>query len=191
VAKCLLKASPLAEAGIDVQIEFKHWSKNILQKWSSRLVHLAVPFVLMTHARWFRIALGYLALSSLQIGIWALFAPRSFYDGFPGFGRTWVAVDGPYNEHLVRDFGALNLALLVIFVAAAVTLSRPLVMTAALASLVWNVPHFSYHLFNTDGLSSSDLVASLGGLLASVVFSLLILVTARTKLSPDGTVSAG
>lgn len=140
----------------------------------------------MTHARWFRIALGYLALSSLQIGFWALFAPRSFYDGFPGFGRTWVAVDGPYNEHLVRDFGALNLALLVIFVAAAVSLSRPLVMTAALASLVWNVPHLTYHVINTDGLTSMDLVASLGGLAASVAFSLLILVTARTRLPQEG-----
>lgn len=145
----------------------------------------------MTHARWFRIALGYLALSSLQIGFWALFAPRSFYDGFPGFGRTWVSIDGPYNEHLVRDVGALNLALLVMFVAAAVSLSRPLVMTAAVVSLVWNVPHLTYHLVNTEGLTTSDLVASLGGLSASVVFSLLILVTARTRLPLDGAASTG
>ena len=34
-----------------------------------------------------------------------------FYDDFPGLGRSWVAADGPYNEHLVRDVGALNLAL--------------------------------------------------------------------------------
>ena len=38
-------------------------------------------------------------------GLWATLSPRSFYDEFPGGGRAWVAADGPYNEHLVRDFG--------------------------------------------------------------------------------------
>lgn len=136
----------------------------------------------MTHVLWFRFALGYLSVSSLQIAVWAMLAPRSFYDGFPGFGLSWISVDGPYNEHLVRDFGALNLALLVVFVAAAVTLSRPLVITAAFASLVWGVPHVIYHAIRTDGLSTFDLIGSIGGLFMSVVFSGLILVTARTRL---------
>lgn len=136
----------------------------------------------MTHALWFRIALGYLSVSSLQMGAWAMLAPRSFYDGFPGFGLSWISVDGPYNEHLIRDFGALNLALLVVFVAAAVTLSRPLVITAACASLAWAIPHVIYHTIRTDGLSNLDLVGSVGGLLVSVLFSGLILVTARTRL---------
>ena len=65
----------------------------------------------MTYRRWIRIALGYLAFVSLEVGIWAQFAPRSFYDDFPGLGRAWVRVDGPFNEHLVRDVGGLNLAL--------------------------------------------------------------------------------
>ena len=85
----------------------------------------------MTHSRWIRIALGYLSLQNLQLGLWALLAPRSFYDGFPGLGRAWISSDGPFNEHLIRDFGALNLAVLVVFVAAAVSLSRPMVLTAA------------------------------------------------------------
>ena len=37
--------------------------------------------------------------------------PAAFYDDFPGLGRMWVAPDGPYNQHLVRDVGELNLAL--------------------------------------------------------------------------------
>ena len=37
--------------------------------------------------------------------------PRSFYDDFP-LGRGWIAASGgAYNEHLVRDVGALFLAL--------------------------------------------------------------------------------
>ena len=57
------------------------------------------------------------------LGIYAAFFPRAFYDDFP-FGRRWVAHDGPYNEHLVRDFGAMNLAL------AAVTLARAVLRLA-------------------------------------------------------------
>ncbi len=118
-----------------------------------------------------RVALGYLSLITAQIGFWALLAPQSFYDGFPGMGRAWVAVDGPYNEHLVRDVGALNLALLAVLVLAAVRLTRELVMLAAVASAAWGVPHLIYHLFNTDGLATGDIIASLGGLFAFVAFS--------------------
>ncbi len=141
----------------------------------------------MTHARLLRIALGYLALIALQLGAWALLAPQSFYDGFPGLGRTWVSVDGPFNEHLVRDVGALNLALAVLLIAAAVRLSRELVLIAAVASLVWTVPHLLYHLFNTDGLASGDVVASVGGLTLSTIVPLMVLVTARKHLPVQAT----
>lgn len=118
----------------------------------------------MTPTVWARIALGYLALVAIQIGVWAQFAPRSFYDDFPGLGRTWVSVDGPYNEHLVRDVGGLYLALSVLLVAAMITLSRTVIIAASVAVLVSGVPHFVYHVMNRDGLSSGDLAMSLGGL---------------------------
>ncbi len=118
----------------------------------------------MNIRRWIRIALGYLTLSNLQIGLWALVAPRSFYDGFPGLGRGWISVDGPYNEHLIRDFGALNLSLAAVFVIAAVTLNGTVIRSACIAALVWGVPHVLYHVFNTEGLESADILASLGGL---------------------------
>ena len=101
---------------------------------------------------------------SLQIGVWAQFAPRSFYDDFPGLGRAWVAVDGPYNEHLVRDVGGLNLALAAVLIVAMVTLSRPVIIAASIASLLYGVPHLVYHIAHHDGLATSDVVISLGGL---------------------------
>ena len=104
----------------------------------------------MTPATWTRVALGYLVLVSLQIGAWAQFAPRSFYDDFPGLGRAWVSVDGPYSEHLVRDVGGLYLALTVLLVASIITLSRALVITASAAVLISGVPHLVYHLANRD-----------------------------------------
>ena len=59
---------------------------------------------------WLRGGLLVLAVSALTVGLWALLVPRSFYDDFPLPGRAWVSTLGPYNEHLVRDVGALNLA---------------------------------------------------------------------------------
>jgi hypothetical protein len=139
----------------------------------------------VTYSRWTRIALGYLALVSLQIGLWAQFAPRSFYDHFPGLGRAWVAVNGPYNEHLVRDVGGLNLALAAVLIVAIITLSRPILIAASVASLLYGVPHLVYHIANTDGLSTSDVVVSLGGLalFAAVPIAVIALsprVAART-----------
>lgn len=65
-----------------------------------------------------RSAIVLLAVSSLVVGVWQMAAPRAFYDGFPDFGQSWVSVDGPYNEHLPRDVGGVNLALAVVALAA-------------------------------------------------------------------------
>lgn len=124
-----------------------------------------------------RAALGFLALSSVSTGAWAVLAPRSFYDGFPGFGSVWIAIDGPYNEHLIRDVGALNLALTVLLLGAAWTMSRDVVIIAAAASVVWGAPHLVYHVFNTDGLDTRDTVLSLSGLAAFLILSIWILIT--------------
>ena len=53
-----------------------------------------------------QLAVAVIAAGSAVIGGWAQLFPRSFYDDFPGLGRAWVAMDGPFNEHLVRDVGA-------------------------------------------------------------------------------------
>jgi hypothetical protein len=124
-----------------------------------------------------RVVLVVWAAVSVQLGIWAALAPRSFYDDFPGFGREWVRVDGPYNEHLVRDFGALNLALAVVTIAALITLSRPLVIAVAVAWLAWSVPHFVYHLRHLDMFSSTgDKVANVFLLGSLPVLAVVVLV---------------
>ncbi len=123
----------------------------------------------MSPQRWTRIALGFLILISVQVGLWALFAPQAFYDDFPGLGRAWINVDGPYNEHLIRDVGALNLALGALFVTAWVRLDRSLVIVAGAAALTWGVPHAIYHIANTEVLSGSDVVLNVGTLMLYVV----------------------
>lgn len=92
-----------------------------------------------------RLVLTVLAASAAYVGVWALLAPRSFFASFPGGGRSWVAADGPFNEHLVRDVGALYLALLVVTLAAAVRPESGRVRLTGVAWLVFGVPHLAYH----------------------------------------------
>jgi hypothetical protein len=133
----------------------------------------------MTYRRWIRIALGYLALISLEIGVWAQFFPRSFYDNYPGLGRAWVAVDGPYNEHLVRDVGGLNLGLAAVLIVALVTLSQWTVVAGCLASLLSGGPHLVYHIAHSDLLDGGDVVASIGGLALFAVLPIVVIVVSR------------
>jgi hypothetical protein len=127
--------------------------------------------------------LAILGLVGLQIGVWATFAPRSFYDDFPGGGRTWVAADGPYNEHLVRDFGALNLALTAVVAVALVTRAPAAVRAAALAWLVYSVPHFTYHVRHLGVYDTSDKVLSLTALGGAVLVSAAVLVAGLVRPS--------
>src|SRR4051794_30974007 len=136
----------------------------------------------VTRAAWVRIGLAVLAVQTAVLGLWAGFAPRSFYDDFPGLGRMWVSVDGPYNEHLVRDVGWLNLALTVATIWAAVTLARSLVIAVLVAWLVTSVPHLAYHVAHLDGLATGDRVGELASLaLAPIVAAGLLAVAARTR----------
>ncbi len=129
----------------------------------------------MTYRTAARLGLGYLLIGAITVGLWGTFGPRSFYDHFPGFGRIWVSPDGPYNEHLIRDFGALSLAMAVLLLAAAVLLTRHMVATAAIASLAGGVPHLIYHALNTDPLGTADNIASLTSLTVAAAFPLLLL----------------
>jgi hypothetical protein len=92
-----------------------------------------------------RLALLLLAAAALYQGVWAQFAPRSFYDDFPG-GLGWVAVAGPYNEHLVRDVGGLVSGLGVLAIVTAVWLTTPLLVANAVSWLVYSLPHFAFHV---------------------------------------------
>ena len=101
---------------------------------------------------------------------------RASIDGFPGLGRTWVAVDGPYNQHLVGDVGTLYLGLAVIGVAALISRHDLLIRVFGLGSLVFGLPHLVYHLRHTEPLGASDNVLSLGGLAVAVACALLCMV---------------
>jgi hypothetical protein len=125
-----------------------------------------------------RILLAGLALPAVVIGTWATFAPRSFYEDFPGFGQVWVRPDGPFNEHLVRDVGELNLALAFVTLGAVVWCTPLLVRLVAGAWLVEGIPHLVYHLRHLDPLASHAKVASIAGLAIVPVVALVLVAMA-------------
>lgn len=133
----------------------------------------------MTERRRRRIRLGlvYLAVTSLEAGLWATFAAHSFYDDFPGFGRQWVAGDGPYNAHLVTDAGVGFISVGVVLVLAAVWMERRVLQAALAAAALHGLPHLLFHLRHpNEALRSPDEAVSNGGLLLGVALAILLLV---------------
>lgn len=127
-----------------------------------------------------RAALAVLAASSAVVGVWAQAFPRSFYDDFPGLGRVWVAVDGPFNEHLVRDVGGLNLGLALVAAMALVTGRVAVARAAGGAALVYGLPHLAYHALHLDGVGMVDVVAMLASLTLVVLAGLAALGPGRS-----------
>jgi hypothetical protein len=126
-----------------------------------------------------QVAATVLTLSAAYVGVWALLAPRSFYDDFPLPGRDWVSLAGPYDEHLVRDVGGLYLALGVLTLWATLRPRTDLLAIVGIAWEVFSVPHLLFHAGHLDGLASSDKVAETTSLGATVLLAALLLVPAR------------
>jgi hypothetical protein len=127
-----------------------------------------------------------LAASAAVVGVWALLAPASFYADFV-LGRGWIALDGPYNEHLVRDVGALNLALAVVTAAAAHRRDPWLIRLAAVATLVYAVPHLAYHTTAMGPFGVGDAVAQLVALTFQIAAPILLMWRPVPVAALDGT----
>ena len=130
----------------------------------------------MSVAKGTRFGLVVLGVQALLPGAWATASPRGFYDDFPGFGAHWISSDGPFNEHLLRDFGALNLALAVLALLAALWMTRQLVLATLVSLLVYGVPHLAYHVVHGYDGSPIDQIALYGGLALGPVLAAVILV---------------
>ncbi len=110
-----------------------------------------------------RAGLVLVGLGNAEVGLWGELSPHSFYTTFPGFGHHWVAVMGPYDEHLVRDYAGCEIGFAVLLFCMALWFAnRQLVLGGGLAFIAGTLPHFVYHLTTTAMLSTQDNVASLG-----------------------------
>ncbi|MGY1751576.1 hypothetical protein [Blastococcus sp. SYSU D01042] len=132
-----------------------------------------------------RILLWILVLPGLYVGLWATLAPASFHESFPGPFSSWVAADGPYNEHLVRDVGTFNLGLAVASAAATRYRDRGPGLVVALAWIVSSVPHLGYHLHHLGGLGAVEAVAQVVALSSTIVLAVPLLLPVRDGSSAD------
>ena len=122
-----------------------------------------------------RILLVATAAIGLFVGGWAAIAPQSFYDAFPGLGRIWVAIDGPFNGHLIRDVGALYLGLAAGSIAAAFSRTPDAGRAIGLAWAVFGLPHLIYHVSEFGGMHPIDVVGNLVALGGSLALGVVLM----------------
>ena len=121
-----------------------------------------------------------MGIFGLYTGIQQQFLPRIFYERFPGFGMAWVAPDGPYNEHLMRDLGGVNLALTFLVFLAIARPTADLVRGVAIAVLISQIPHFVYHTLHLDLLPDTlERGLQTASLLVVSLVPVLVLIASR------------
>jgi len=85
-----------------------------------------------------RAGMWFITAVEITVGVVATLTPRWFYDNVP-----WVDLAPPFAEHLMRDYGAMNLALGLV-TAVAFTMDRVMVRTSLAAYLLFAVPHLIF-----------------------------------------------
>jgi hypothetical protein len=122
----------------------------------------------------FRAVLYGLGGIQLLNGVWITISPTSFYEDFP-LGRGWVEALPAYNEHLMRDVGALFMATGVLLIVAGYFLERRLTLISLVVWLLFAVPHTVYHLLNLAPYSTGDAVGNVVALAATVLLPVYLL----------------
>lgn len=135
---------------------------------------------------WVRIGLLYSAAAVGFVGAWALPAPRSFYDRFPGMGMEWASASGPYNEHFIRDFGAFELGFALLFLWAAFRPTVSLLRAVTTTWVVVQVPHVIFHAAHDENLTSREWTTQLASLLVLLAVGVAVAVWAWRVSEPGG-----
>lgn len=109
-------------------------------------------------------ALSATSVIALVVGIWAHFFAQGFYENFPAVWGKWIHQDGPYNQHLVQDVGAMYLALGFASLCGLVWRSAQTLRVLGVAWTTFGLLHFSYHLAHLAGMTVTDAVGNVVGL---------------------------
>jgi hypothetical protein len=124
-----------------------------------------------------RVGIWFLALVELAVGVVATLTPRVFYDRVP-----WVSLAPPYSEHLMRDYGAMNLALTVVTLAAAITMEQLIVRIALTAYLVFAIPHLLFHISHHQHYTTTAAIGETTVLAVAVLLPVALLALTRERL---------
>jgi hypothetical protein len=136
------------------------------------------------------LALAFSTLLGLLVGGWAYFAARSFYDSFPGVLGSWVSVDGPFNEHLIRDVGAMYLALGAASIGGLVWRHPIVSRVLGLAWTVFGTLHFAYHALHLAHMPLESAIGEMVALGISLLLGVVLLIPARDPAGPSAPGSA-
>ena len=134
-----------------------------------------------------RVLLVFFGLVEALVGVWPLVSPTGFYQDFPGFRTAWVAMDGPFNGHLLVDFGGLNLAMGVVLIGAAVMGTTVAARVAAVALLLYGAPHLAYHIGHVAHFERIDQVLIIWTTALGVVVPLVVLLIPGKRVSSPAT----
>jgi len=123
-----------------------------------------------------RVGIWFLAFVELAVGIVATLTPRIFYDDVP-----WVSLAPPYSEHLMRDYGAMNLALAVVSLVAAITMEQLIVRAALAAYLVFAIPHLLFHLTHHQHYTTTATITETTALVVAALLPAVLLALTRER----------
>lgn len=132
-----------------------------------------------------RFSVGFLAVIAAVVGIWAGFFPLSFHNEFPLPGWGWVSRLGPYNEHVVRDYGLSNVALLIITTWAWLRPDEKVYRVVGGGWLAYSVTHFIWHMLHLSAFPTVSRVGAVVSLSLIVVFSLLPMLPDRPRRAAE------
>jgi len=124
-----------------------------------------------------KLGLVILALPNLANGLFALVAPRSWFDTFS------VGDLGGYNDHLVRDVGEAFIATSFVLILAAIWTERHVIYTAIGGWLAFNIPHLVNHIFERDDLSVMDYAGVIAILAFNVSVAIALLMITRKRVA--------
>lgn len=126
-------------------------------------------------------ALVALSMIGLIVGVWAYVFPRGFYDLFPTVVGSWINQDGPYNQHLIRDVGAMYLALGLASLGGLVWRSAQTLRLLGLTWTTFGLLHFSYHLTHLHGMTTTDAIGNVVGLGLCLLLGVAIVLPIRKQ----------
>jgi hypothetical protein len=123
-----------------------------------------------------RAGVWFLTFVVVVVGLVATLAPRAFYDDVP-----WVNLMPPFSEHLMRDYGAMNLSLALVFVVAATTMERRMVRIALGAYLLFAIPHLIFHLTHLEHFTTAAAIWQTLLLTVAALLPVALLILTRQR----------
>jgi hypothetical protein len=129
-----------------------------------------------------RAGMWFLTFVEIVVGLVATLSPRAFYDYVP-----WVDLIPPFSEHLMRDYGAMNLSLALVFVVSSVTTERRMVRIALAAYLLFAIPHLIFHLTHLEHFATGAAVRQTILLTLAVLLPVGLLILTLWRPRPSTT----